>query len=241
MHSAFDELAPTTFGLPERVVETVLSGSQSRRRRERLMPRLRMPLSLVAVFLLIAVVIGVLISSRLIQDWNNFHNPAPAGIGPQTELEKLEARPLNLPKLRADAVCPQSPGNSYGFDSGNGPVYVIGGQNIQTAWGDYWDVTYYTQPGLSGTVLVRGRELKTNRIVVFVGEYSGGRVVGTDELAGSRFDQRAELVFDAGSPHQRGSTGFGFFQVRQGLSRGWVGCFGFQIDGPNFTETITGS
>src|SRR4029077_11157240 len=37
IHSAFDEVAPTTFGLPERVVQTVLAEGPSRRRRERLM------------------------------------------------------------------------------------------------------------------------------------------------------------------------------------------------------------
>ena len=44
---------------------------------------------------------------------------------------------------------------------------------------------------------------------------------------------------DAGQPHSRGSNGYGEFPVRQGLSKGWVGCVGFQIDGPDFTETIT--
>jgi hypothetical protein len=64
-------------------------------------------------------------------------------------------------------------------------------------------------------------------------------VVGTDTRAGSKVEQRAELVLDAGHPHSRGTNGYGVFPVRQGLSLGWVGCVGFQIDGPDFTETVT--
>jgi len=79
IHSAFDEVAPPTHGLPERVVQTVLKENAGRRRRERLMLRLRVPLSLVAVFVLVALVVGVLIGGRLMQDWNSFHNSAPAG------------------------------------------------------------------------------------------------------------------------------------------------------------------
>ena len=79
MHSAFDEIAPSMAGLPERVVQTVLVESSGRQRRERLMFRLRGPMSLVAVFVVIAMVVGVLIAGRVIQDWNAHHNAAPAG------------------------------------------------------------------------------------------------------------------------------------------------------------------
>jgi hypothetical protein len=80
----------------------------------------------------------------------------------------------------------------------------------------------------------------SNRILVFVGAYSAGRVIGTDARAGSNGAQRAELFLDAGNPHARGSGGYGYFPVRQGFSSGFVGCFGLQVDGPNFTEIITG-
>jgi hypothetical protein len=240
IHSAFDEVAPPAFGLPERVVEAVLTETHSRRRRERLMLRMRVPLSLVAVFVLIAVVVGVLIGGRLMQDWNSFHNSAPAGGGSQSALAELEAKPLNLPILKAGDTCPASPGNTVGFDSGTGPVYLMGGSETQTPWGYYLDVTWVTAPDLSGPVLVRGRDLMSNRILVFVGAYSAGPVVGTDARAGSNGAQRADLLLDAGHPHARGSGGYGYFPVRQGFSSGFVGCFGLQIDGPNFTEIITG-
>jgi hypothetical protein len=240
IHSAFDEVAPPAFGLPERVVQTVLTENSSRRRRERLMLRLRVPLSLVAVFMLVALVVGVLIGGRLMQDWNAFHNSAPAGGVSQSALAELEAKPLTLPALKAGDACPASPGNTLGFDFGTGPVYAMGGPESLSPWGYYFDVTWITAPDLTGPILVRGKDLMSDRNVVFVGAYSAGPVVGTDTQSGSRLSQRAEILLDAANPHARGSNGYGEFPVRQGLSKGWVGCFGFQIDGPDFTETITG-
>jgi hypothetical protein len=239
IHSAFDEVSLPTHGLPERVLQTVLTESP-RLGRERLMLRMRVPLSLVAVFVLIAVVVGVLIGGRLMQDWNSFHNSAPAGSVSQSALAELEAKPLNLPTLKAGDTCPASPGNTVGFDSGTGPVYLMDGSETQTPWGYYVDVTWVTAPDLSGPVLVRGRDLMSDRILVFVGTSSAGPVVGTDTRAGSNGAQRAELLLDAGHPNARRSGGYGYFPVRQGFSRGFVGCFGLQIDGPNFTEIITG-
>jgi hypothetical protein len=204
------------------------------------MLRLRVPLSLVAVFVLIALAVGALIGGRLMQDWNSFHNSAPAGGVSQSALAELEAKPLNLPTLRAGDTCPSSPGNTVGFDYGTGPVYVSGGPEAVGPWGYYFDVRWFTAPDLTGPVLVRGRDLMSNRMAVFVGANSAGPVVGTDTAAGSKVTQRAELLLDAGHPPSRGTNGYGVFPVRQGVSRGWVGCFGFQIDGPDFTETITG-
>jgi hypothetical protein len=80
----------------------------------------------------------------------------------------------------------------------------------------------------------------SNRMLVFVGAYSAGAVVGTDTQAGSQLVQRAELVLDPRHPHSRVTGGYGYFPVRQGVAIGWVGCYGFQIDGPDFTETLTG-
>lgn len=203
------------------------------------MLRLRVPVALVAVFVLVALVVGVLVGGRLMQDWNSFLNAAPAGGVSQSALAGLEAKPLILPTLTAGDPCPNSPGNSLGFDYGAGPVYVSGGPETVNPWGYYFNVTWFTAPHLSGPILVRGRDLMSNRTVVFVGTNSAGAVVGTDTVAGAKVTQRAELVLDAGHPHSREINGYGFFPVRQGISHGWVGCVGFQIDGPDFTETIT--
>ena len=240
IHSAFDEVAPSTDGMPERVVQTVLAENPSRKRRERLMLRLRVPVALVAVFVLVALVVGVLVGGRLMQGWNAFRTVAPAGGISQSALAELEAKPLNLPTLKAGDTCPISPTNNVGFEYGTGPLYGSGGPESITQWGYYFDVTYFTDPNLSGPVLVRGRDLMSNRIVVFVGTNSAGTVVGTDTQAGSKITQRAELLLDAGHPHSRGTKGYGVFPVRQGLSSGWAGCFGLQFDGPDFTQTFTG-
>ena len=104
---------------------------------------------------------------------------------------------MNLPTLKAGDTCPNSPGNTAGFDYGTGPVYVMGGPESLSPWGYYFYVSWVTAPDLSGPVLVRGRDLMSNRIVVFVGAYSAGAVVGTDTLAGSKVSQRAELLLEA--------------------------------------------
>ena len=77
-------------------------------------------------------------------------------------------------------------------------------------------------------------------MVVFIGDYASGAVVGTDGPAGPISEHRAELVLRAGDPQSGGaSTTFGSFEVIQGIARGWSGCLGLQIDGPTFAETIT--
>src|SRR5207248_9652894 len=85
VHSAFDQITPSMGGLPERVVQTVLSEGATRRRREKMLFRIRAPLSLVAVFLLIALVAAVFIGGRLIEDWNAVHNGSPAGQSTESE------------------------------------------------------------------------------------------------------------------------------------------------------------
>ena len=78
IHSTFDAIAPPVGGMPERVVQTVLSDAR-RRRKGRLMGRLRAPLSLVAVIVVVAVIAAVLVGGRMIADLNGRFNSAPAG------------------------------------------------------------------------------------------------------------------------------------------------------------------
>ena len=66
IHLAFDELAPATAGMPDRVVQ---SAARERGRRPSLsisVIRLRAPMSLVAVLLVIAIVAGILIGGLLL-------------------------------------------------------------------------------------------------------------------------------------------------------------------------------
>ena len=239
IHSAFDVIEPSLGGMPERVVQTVLAERNGLLRKERMVYRLRISLALVAAVLVVAVGAAAVIT------WNSLHNSniSPAGVG-LTSVQQLEARPLTLPTVKSASDCPESPRDTSrsapGYQYGTGPVYADGGPETGTNWGHYWDVIWYAAPNLKGPVIVRGRDLMTNdRRVVFVGRNAAGPVIGTD-TAPNTGAQHTELVLDAGHPQLRASlSNYGYWQIRQGMSNGWVGCVGFQIDGPNFTETIT--
>ena len=235
IHSAFEVIEPPLGGMPERVVQTVLAERNGRLRKERMVYRLRISLALVAAVLVVAVGAAAVIT------WNSLHssNVSPAGVG-LTPVQQLEARPLNLPTVQTASQCPESPSSpSPGYQYGTGPAYADGGQETSTDWGHYWDVIYYTAPNLKGPVLVRGRDLMTtDRRVIFVGPYAGGPVIGTD-TGPNTGDQHTELVLDPAHPEARDNNHYGYWHIRQGMSNGWVGCVGFQIDGPTFSETIT--
>ncbi len=234
IHAAFEVIAPPVGGMPERVVQTVLADKR-RRRKERMVYRMRFPLALVAAVLLAAVAVAAIII------WNGLHisSVARAGVGLAT-VQQLEARPLNLPTVRTASECPDQPApTNPGYQFGTGPVYADGGPETGTDWGHYWDVDWFAAPNLKGPFIVRGRDLiSTDRRVVFVGPFSAGPVIGTD-TAPNTGAQHTELVLDAGHPQARDAKHYGYWQIRQGTSNGWIGCVGFQIDGPSFSEKIT--
>jgi hypothetical protein len=164
------------------------------------------------------------------------------------ELAKLEAKPLHVPVVQPDGRCPVTPSSNIkaypaagAFSAyGQGPVYGIGGNQTSTAFGEYFDVTYFTEPQLTGLVLVRIRDLKSDRPAVFVGPHAAGAVVGTDTIAGIPVQQHAELVLDAGH-HDRTASGtskWGIWPVRQGVASGRSGCHGYQFDGAGFSEVV---
>jgi len=164
-------------------------------------------------------------------------------------LAKLEAKPLHFPVVQPDGRCPVTPSSNIKGDppaaafsaDGQGPVYVIGGTLRNTAFGVYFDLTYFTEPQLTGLVLVRIRDLKNDRPVVFVGPYAAGAVVGTDTIDGKVVQQHAELVLDAGH-HDRTASGtskWGIWPVRLGVADfGRSHCGGFQFDGAGFSEVV---
>lgn len=246
IHSAFDEVAPSTFGLPERVVETLASGSPGRPGRNRWLVRLRTPLSLVAMFVLLAVVAAVLVGGRVVQDWNAFRTTAPAGGGP-SELAQLQARPMQAPLLRAGEACPETPLNPGDlFPSGlygAGPTYIAGGSSFSDTWGTYWLLAAVTTGEHSGLLLVRGQDLRTGQPVIFVGSWASGPVLSTDLVNGKQSPQRLDLVLDRSHPPQNmihaGTVTWGF---TAGLAKGSSGCTAWQLDTTDGTELIvTGS
>lgn len=236
IHSAFDEVAPPTFGLPERVVQTVLVEGPNRRRRERMMLRLRVPLSLVAVFVAIALVAGVLIGGRLMQDWNSFRKPAPAG-GGQSHLVQLESRPLVLPTPASYLPCKSGPYNAAG-SYGKGPVYGEGGGTSSTSWGIYYHNLAYAETDITGPILVRANDLFTHEPVVFVGQYAAGPGVGYDTVDGVAVEQHTELAFDTSQASKSPSTHKFAWHFIAGVPDSWSGSTGWQIDGVGFSEVF---
>jgi hypothetical protein len=155
-------------------------------------------------------------------------------------LTTLEARPLKLPALLAGGICAPDGMNASTSLFGADPVYVEGGPHTASSFGDYFDVSAKTKPGLAGPVLVRGQDLKVaNHPIVFIGPYGAGAVYGTDPKNGTQY---VELALDTAHPPQVtyniNGTAYVEWDWRQGIATGWSGCVGFQIDGPGFTEDI---
>jgi hypothetical protein len=158
----------------------------------------------------------------------------------KAELAQLEARPLKLPTLLPGGVC-QADGvdpstGLYGAD----PVYAVGGPHSSSSFGDYFDVSAITKPGLVGPVLLRGRDLKVaDHPIVFLGPNSAGPVYGTDPAMGTQY---TELALDTAHPpntvYPVAGTNYYQWFWRQGIAKGWSYCVGFQIDGPTFSEVF---
>jgi hypothetical protein len=254
LHSAFDELAPSTVGLRERVVQTVVHERTTERRRQRLV-WVRAPLSLVAVLVLIALVVGTLVGGRLVSDWQSFtKRSVPSGID-TTQLSRLEARPFQMPLLKPDAACPGGPWDPATGWWGTGPAHVYSWTSSGfvpgtiTPWGIYDSFHAEIDRSIKGPVLVRARDLKTGDLLVFVGQYAAGPVGGADKLDGQEVEQRLELALDASHPQGAASGGFYAWSFTAGLKAdtshhggaltvGPAICTGWQIDGEGFTETF---
>ncbi len=240
IHHAYDEVAPLMPGLPARVVQTALLESASRRRVARLTFRLRAPLSLVAVFALIALVVGVFVGGRLVQDWNAFHNGTPAGDAFRSALAQLEARPVNLPALKPGDQCPDGPEANGMY--GSGPVLGTPGWpqpataselagRVSTSWGTYWYQTYATGTALAGPVLARAQDLRTNQPATFIGNYAAGPVIGTDRVDAKSVQQHLEVVLDTRHPPSiSGSANQFEWPVIAGLRNTTSDCIGWQFD-----------
>lgn len=243
VHSAFDEIMPPPLGLPERVLQSVVTEGPNRRRRERFMFRLRAPLSIAAVFVLIAIVAAVFVGGRLVQDRNSPHNVAPAGGSRQSEILRLEARPLHIPVVRSPADCVSGPFKAGSSSFGSGPVYGDAGSGTDTSWGTYSYGRFFADTQIDGLILVRALDLFTRQALVFVGQNSIGPVVGTDTIDGKVVQQHTELLLDPRSPSRNLPRQFALdphkytWLFTAGSLRSSVST-GFQIDGPGFSEVF---
>jgi hypothetical protein len=245
LHAAFDELEPSVFGLPERVVDAVVLDGRARRRREGIVFRLKAPVSLVAVMLLIALVVGALIGGKLVQDWNASHSTPAGGPTRAQQIADLEARPWQQALLQPGTACPDGPKSSVGV-YGSGPFHGDPGLSqatSQTAWGAYYELVGSTDPNATGLMLIRARDMRTGQPLVFVGPYAMGPVVGTDTLHGAAVQQRLELLLDMnhspGGVDARGPNGQAYWSLTVGAAKAWPLCVDWQADGMDFTEAFS--
>ena len=210
--------------------------------------RMRAPLSLVAVLLVIALVAAVLIGGRLYQDWKVFHGSTPAGQSQPTVEAQLEARPLHIPRFTSQRDCVTGPfySNVPSSGFGSGPVYGQGGSSDATAWGVYWYIFVFADTPIRGPVLIRAVHLFGTERVVFIGPNAAGQVVGTDTVNGQQVKQRTEALIDTtvtasnpGPPWQIGTDHPFNWPLTSGETRSaQLTSTGWQIDGPDFSETF---
>lgn len=159
IHSAFDVITPPLGGMPERVVETVLADKR-RRRKEGIMFRVRAPLSLAAVFIVVALIAAALIGGRVIADWAGF-NATPAGQPhSQAPADRPAGGPVPLP-LQGDWIMLASESKVFAGPACPDPL------SVQTCLFKltFTASTYYIDtniPGFSGgggQVVANGQEL----------------------------------------------------------------------------------
>src|SRR5260370_23054831 len=204
--------------------------------------------SLAAALLVVLLIASVMVGVHVWRDRSLLNtSPAAPTLDP-VEIARLTARPLILPLVPPGRACPVTYSNVIDLGGasfsaiGEGPMYVTG-QGLQkiTKWGGYYDPTYYAGPQLTGIVLLRIRDLRTGRPGVFIGPNAAGNVVGMDTIDGKTVQQHGYAILDAGRPPaSSGTSKWGIWQIRQGWPAGWSGCWSFQLDGPGFSEGLTG-
>ncbi|HKW60511.1 MAG TPA: hypothetical protein VJR46_12235 [Candidatus Dormibacteraeota bacterium] len=221
IHAAFEAITPLTGGLEERVVETARREARVRERRRKFMLRLRAPIALVAVVVLIAIVAAAIVGGRLIQGWYGPHTVSPPHL---PSLSELENRPWQHQLVAASESCLDS---HYA-----GPVAAFPETNSESAWGIYSTGRFVLGKGLSGPLMVRVRDARTGITGVFITEHAAGGVVGTDIVDGVSVAQHKEAVFDtSGRPNRIDGVGQKVFVMTMGMKHGFSGCFQWQVDG----------
>jgi hypothetical protein len=208
-----------------------------------------------AVLIVAALVVAQLYASMQSSMPGGRSSPPPTPSAPptltaaeQTQLAQLETRPLRLPTMPASGQCPDgahptiTPYRDGTIPAvwGNGTIFVEGGAATQTSQNIYFDVTIYTDPTVSGVVLIRGQQLDGRLKVVFVGNYAAGPVAGTDVIAGTVVEQRAEAAVSASRPpsNARAAQGWGIWKIRQGIKSSYIGCTGIQFDTASGTDVL---
>jgi hypothetical protein len=195
--------------------------------------------SLAVTIAAVAVVLGIGLMGCTMDS-----NPSSGEASSSSEKEPAEPdlhRPLELPTLASEEPCPRTPGGRPNPDIaialGTGPVYPVLGfekpppapkgvvrlYDNEMRDGAYWHKTLWAvDPRYDGPVLIRGHALDTPRALGFVVPSGGpgGSQRHVDEL-----EFRAEKT----ESWRYGPS----ITVLPG-----PGCYGFQVDGTTFSETI---
>lgn len=254
IQDAFDEVAPPAPGLESQVRALIAADGNHRRvslhaqRRSAWAGGFRRTGALVAAALVFTLVVGLVIGVRLARDLGNGQLSQASSIS-QSELQGLESRPNVLPQLQPGAACPYSPGTAEvhnlrlkGAVIGQGPVYAYAAWKVGTTGrGDWTAFAFYYVAERPGLVLVRAGDLATNQPFVFAQYSEGqsaaiatGQVVGTDRLLGKTIQTYPEAVL-LDPWHREGANEQ--LVVMFAIPRATL-CWGFQFDGPGFTQTI---
>ena len=253
IRDAIDEVTPPAPGLEHQVTALVVADGKNRRvslhahRHSVWGAGFRSSGALVAAGLVVALMAGLVIGGRMARDTSN-GQISQAAIS-HSELRGLESRPNVLPQLQPGATCPFSPGTSEVHNShvkgaviGRGPVYVYGAWTVAAAGGRDWEAfAFYYVAARPGLVLVRAADLQTTQPFVFAQDPGGqnaaiaaGPVVGTDRLLGKTVQLHPEAVLlDPWHRQPPNEQLVVLFAIPKATL-----CWGFQFDGPAFTETI---
>ena len=230
------------FGPPKPNLERIALASLERSADRRTSSRV---LALAAFLVFMALAASIALAGHLLRD-----NSGPVHLSPHQialQLAQLRQRPLNLPALRPDGNCPNSTVSmkSVYFTKGSsqtmagpvygnlGPIYGYGGPEVTTDHGYYYHVTYLSDAKYQGIALVRGRRLDGTQRLVFSVPLATGSLVTTDTIEGTATRFFDELVLPQGPPN--GSV-WRQWPVLQGVPG--PGCYGFQLDGPSFHDTL---
>lgn len=242
------------FGPPkpnfERAVLSSLERSIARRTPSRM-------LALTAFLVFMVLAASIALASRALRDASSVVGSSPQEIALQ--LAHLRQRPLNFPTLLPDGSCPVTtqPTRDVYFKKGpnqvitevvfgnHGPIYGLGGPETTGNHGYYYHVTWLSDAKYQGLALIRGRRLDGPQQVMFAGPMATGSLVTADtaESSGTLTQFFDELVLPPGpasipvSPQGPASVAvWRQWHVTQGVPR--AGCYGFQIDGPSFHDTL---